>query len=343
MLGADLLEEERRVAISRSDSSVAVRTIQVPAMVNPRGHFGEGSTSKLLVLSSLQSGIRVIGVMPDAGSKFLTAEGVLKYEDSICPRVTDLRQGNAVIAHGFKILSCLMITPVTSKKCIWSCVASGIRDGMIYYENENDHFDSLSSVVNHCSGAGMRVHVHPKHTRLERNRDIGFWILVKKLLQETGATIVVDGFHCAEMSEWKKMAQTGRFYVTLTARDLAKEAADRHGRKNLIELVGENHPWVMAGIDDTPYTTTVPFGFALYAHALDGLLENTEGVEIFANFTSGNAQHLFGLSQNSRRISLKRKAFTIPSLYEFGPLKLKSFWAKRKINWTLLPEKDVCD
>lgn len=162
----------------------------------------------------------------------------------------------------------------------------------------------------------------------------------------------------------ERKADTGNFYVTLTAHHLATDEDATFGdvgatckppiktrwdREQLVQLVAEDHPWVLAGADDAPHDVkakhvrgrcacgayTAPFLLPLYAHALSSLLETPGGRMTFVNFVSNNARNVFNLPNRSRTYTLVNKQFTIPDFYEVGPWTVEPFWAGQTINWSL--------
>ncbi len=201
------------------------------------------------------------------------------------------------------------------------------------------------------------------------NRDAEFTFLpiVQMFMEESDAIIVWEhGTDARCIPHWKKWAKTGRFFVTLTAHHLATNEDETFGdvsatckppvrteadRQALIQLVSEDHSWVMAGLDDAFHDKlkkhvdsgrcacgayTSPFGLALYAHALEHLLVDKNGIKIFINFTSRNARKLHNLAPSSLRVSLQEKEFKIPLTYPVAEHNAMPFWAGREIKFQIL-------
>ena len=199
------------------------------------------------------------------------------------------------------------------------------------------------------------------------NRDAEYAFLpIADMMLRTGATIIWEhGTDARCIPHWKEMAETGRFFVTLTAHHLDDTFGDvrstckpsiktEYDRRGLIILVSENHRWVMAGLDDAPHPAgskhvhigkcacgayTAPFGLQLYAQVLlPVLLPKIAGVQIFVNFTSGNAREVYGLPPASKEEALVHapEFFHIPDSYQIGDWEVEPFWAGQKLDWTLV-------
>lgn len=340
-----------------------------PALRNPHTHVREGSVVEPLVHLAIAGGARALGPMPNTSKGLMTAAQVDDYITtmrSFVPANVDM-----------EFIPIVQITEQTTRKDIDECVSSGIKDAKIYpkgrtTESHNGvaHYGRILDIVRYAGDCGMRIHFHPEHpSNIYDNRDAEFAFLpiVDIFLHETSAIIVWEhGTDSRCIPHWEEWAKTGRFYLTLTAHHLVENESGTYGdvgaackppykketdRRGLVGLVGKNYMWVMAGGDDAPHSVetkhrlgpctcgayTAPFLLPLYAHALHDLNLHGDDRVTFAEFTSGNAQRLYGLSHEPHMLTLVERPFKIPSSYQVGPWTVEPFWAEREIRYTLLP------
>lgn len=345
--------------------------ITIPRLINPHSHLREGdAVVRDLVHLAIQGGCSVVGPMPNTAAGLLTAEDVLSYRKDI-DRFSDGKMG---------VIPIVMITPQTTKKMIDECVAAGIRDAKVYPLHRTTKSDKgvrdygrLLSIICYAGDKGVRCHFHPEHPhpRFE-NRDAEYQFLpIVDIFMQGSETVIVweHGTDARCIPFWKQWAEefSGRFYVTLTAHHLATNESQAFGdvravckpplktesdQQGLVDLVYENHNWVMAGLDDAPHDKsdkhvaqgccacgayTAPFGLQLYAHALRlSRLQKQGGAMTFNNFISYNAAKLYGHRHRQLgNVVLCEEPWTIPSQYSVGDWEVGSFWAGKEIDWSL--------
>lgn len=349
------------------------QTVEIETIANPHSHLREGcDVMGSLILNCIKGGVDVLGPMPNTSAGLTTAEEVRDYI-----QYAQLLEGDETKRFSeLTYIPIVMLTEQTTEKQVDDCVEAGIRDGKIYpYLRTTKsargvrQWGKMLPIVKHCGKVGMKVHGHFEHPAMTfDNRDAEFVCLpiVYQFLEETDATIVWEhGTDARCIPHWKDMAESKRFFVTLTAHHLATNEDRTFGdvravckppikterdRQDLVALVSENHPWVMAGADDAPHDVekkhvhedqcacgayTAPFLAQLYAHALEPLFVTARGLETFINFTSRNARVLHNLPDASRKITLLRKSFVIPKSYRVGSWTVEPFWAGRTLNWSM--------
>lgn len=345
--------------------------VEVEFVANPHSHLREGEVVAPLIVKALEGGVNAIGPMPNTNAGLTTADRVTDYIN----RAKDIA---ASLNSPLKFLPFVMLTEDTTEKQVAECTEAGIFDGKMYpylrttkSERGIQKWGAMIPVLKWCAKYGMKAHGHFEHPNAEySDRDAEFMCLpvVEILLQETGAYIVWEhGSDGRCVPYWKDLAQSGRFCLTLTAHHLVtnEDTARRDVRAEckptikterdriaLVELITENHPWVMAGADDAPHNSTAkhvhegqcacgaytaPFLLQLYAHALEHLLVSQNGIDTFVCFTSRNARSLYGLPIGRQKIKLRSEKFTIPHAYAIGSWTVEPFWAGRTINWRIDP------
>lgn len=338
----------------------------VDAMFNTHSHPRQGEQAWALLNLSVEGGMDIIHYMPNPGNGLLTKRDVREYDDH-----ARARPGS----QGIGLVPSFMLTEDTTEEMIDECADADIMDGKGYPKDRTNSSSGIKRYarilpqIKHCGKRGVRVHLHPEHpSPIIGNRDaeLLFMPIVQMYLEETDAVIVWEhGSDARCIPQWKKWAETGRFFVGLTAHHLAANEDMVFGdvravckppiktewdRSQLVRLVEEGHSWVMAGLDDANHpewkkhvhegccacgAATTRFGFQLYAHALDGLLEKPGGVEIFQNFTSRNARRIFGVPAASRQVRFLRKPYVIPLRYKLGDWTVEPFWANQKLLYSL--------
>ena len=346
------------------------RTVMVPALADVHTHLREGNLVGSLLQLAEKGGADVLGAMPNTAEGLKSASQVLDYFDHAASLKSALKVGVNVFPF-------LMITEETTVEEIEICVHRGIYHAKVYprFRTTNSkngvvQYGRLIPIIKRCGELGMTVHFHPEHpSPIFSNRDAEFAFLpiVRLLLEETQAKIFWEhGTDARCIPHWVDMANaSSRFFVTLTAHHLVTTEDRTFGdvrsvckppiklesdRQGLVELIGKNYPWVMAGGDSAfhPKTAkhvdagtcscgafTSPFLLPLYAHALDDLLQTEEGIRTFVRFTSGNAGWSFGLRPATKNIKLIREEWKIPLSYEVGDQIGLPFWAGQKINWQI--------
>ena len=352
-----------------------ITEIKVDWLADVHTHLREVDGSMpYLIARAIEGGADVLGAMPNTNEGLTTAAQVIGYQQMAQSIVRHLP-----LSHGpAHILPFVMITEQTTRGQIDDCLAAGIVDGKIYPLNRTTkshngvtRYGSLLPIIKYCGEVGMKCHFHPEHPWLEfENRDAewAFLPLVKMFLEETDTQIVWEhGTDARCIAFWEEMARTRRFTLTLTAHHLADNESRTFGdvaavckppikterdHQDLVRLVGQDYPWVMAGGDvafhdltakhvteDKPCACgayTGPFLHQLYAHALDGLLTKPGGVQTYVNFTSRNARKFHGLPESIGTITLRREAWRIPLTYKIGTQVALPFWRGREIKWSLV-------
>ncbi len=347
------------------------QTIVVDALADVHKHLRECALHAPLIELAIAGGADVLGLQPNTKSGLRTAGATYGY----WKRAETVPLSSPDIARP-AMLPFVMITEDTTPQMVDDCVARGILDGKVYPRfrtTQSEHgvvrYGWLLPIIKHCGRVGMRAHLHPEHPNtLFSNRDAeyAFLALAEMFLQETDATIVWEhGTDVRCVPHWIEMAESGRFFVTLTAHHLATNEDEVFGdvraackppiktewdRCALVDLVFENDPWVMAGGDDAFHPKrakhtaegrcacgafTGPFLLPLYAHALDSLLQTTEGISTFVDFTSRNARQLYQLPP-ARQVRLERTPWEIPLEYRVGSEIGMPFWAGETINWRIV-------
>ena len=342
----------------------------VEALCNVHSHLREvGDVMKALIAMAVRGGADVILPMPNTKAGLVTGQQVMGY----CSEVWALVPPCAAP----RLIPTLMITESTPEEEPASSVKMGVLDAKIYprdrttkSENGVRDYSRLLPIITACGKVGMTVHLHPEHPWMvfgNRDAEFGFLSIADMFLRQTNATIIWEhGTDARCIPFWKEMAKTGRFFVTITAHHLAGNEDGSFGdvrsvckpplkteldRQDLVHLVTENYPWVMAGGDDAAHDVTAkhvhegqcacgaytgPFLLQLYAHALSDLLKSGEaGKQIFINFTSRNGRRLHGLPDASRTFTLENREVLIPPNYAIGPWTVEPFWAGKKLDYCL--------
>ncbi|OGZ70646.1 MAG: hypothetical protein A3F47_00085 [Candidatus Staskawiczbacteria bacterium RIFCSPHIGHO2_12_FULL_38_11] len=341
--------------------------VEVDALANPHTHLREGyGVMQSLVKKAIEGGADVLGPMPNTSEGLTDATQVRNYIET----AKIFADGNVTF------IPIVMVNERTNTYIIDQCVEQGIVDCKVYpldrttkSHNGVRNYHRLMDVVRHCGKVGMKCHFHPEHPSMNfdnRDAEFAFLPILDMFLNETEAIIVSEhGTDARCIIHWKEMAKSSRFFVTLTAHHLCTNEDETFGdvravckppiktrmdQSSLIQLVKENNPWVLAGLDDAAHDAkakhvnqgrcargayTAPFGLCLYAHALGDLLMSPEGIKTFVNFTGRNARALHGLRQSPRKVTLVKKPFLIPASYRIGTWWVEPFWAGREIDWTL--------
>jgi len=341
--------------------------IIVPLLANPHSHLREGPVLPFLVRAAVKGLMSLIAFMPNTQKGLKTAKEVIEYMKLVMMVIEE-----ASIPWKVDVIPIVMITEETTEEEIDECIEVGIFDAKIYpldrttkSHNGVREYSRLINIVGYAGRRGMRIHFHPEHPLMEiigRDAEYLFLPIVDMFMNETEAVIVWEhGTDARCIPFWEDWAESGRFYVTLTAHHLAVNEDDVFGdvravckppiktmydRRGLILLIEKDYHWVMAGLDDAPHDVkakqipvgscscgayTSKHGLELYAHALDHLLP--DNIQTFINFTSVNARKLYGFEDPGTRAELVRASNKIPEIYELGPWKVMPFWAGQDINW----------
>jgi len=349
--------------------------VEVDASVNPHSHLREGDELMSAAIREVYNGgVEVVGGMPNTKIPLTTADRVTTYN----ARLRELTSTHRPMTF----ISIAQVTEETTFEDMLAFVEADIWDfklyprdrttnsmfGIVCYWRVIEVIKRAAAYIFKTTGRRIRVHPHPEHpamTFIGRDAEYLFLPVAYMLIEETEAIIIWEhGTDARCIPHWKRLAESGRFYVTLTAHHLATNEDKTFGdvratckpsiktepdRAALVQLVCEDHPWVMLGADDAPHDMsrkhvhegrcdcgayTAPFLVPLCAHVLDQLMHTEAGIQIFNNFTSRNARKLYGLPPAVRKLKLARQKTEIPACYRLGPWTVESFWAKQVIEWS---------
>lgn len=345
-----------------------MKNVEVEALADGHVHLREGPVVQALIEASIAGGADVLGPMPNTDAGLTTAKQVTTY----------IERAKSLVPTGARMtfVPFVMITEKTTKADIDACIEAGIRHAKVYPLNRTtkshngvERYGSLLPIIEYC-GRGMYVHFHPENPWMlfgNRDAEFGFLQIMKMFMQETEAVLIWEhGTDARCIPFWKEMAVEGRFYVTLTAHHLLTNEDETFGevratckppikqesdRLGLIDLVKENHEWVMAGGDSafhpvrTKHTAkgrcscgalTAHNLLPLYAHALQELFATEAGLETFIGFTSQNFRHAFRIDGPVKKHTLVWEETEIPESYLIGPEVGMPFMAGQKIACRLL-------
>jgi dihydroorotase len=347
-----------------------MKVIEVESLADVHVHLREpGQIMKSLIQHSIAGGADVLGAMPNTKVALTTAHLVTPYMDNA--------KGLVLPTQRVSFLPFVMITERTTELEIDVCVANGIVDGKIYpfkrttkSDDGIEHYERVLPIISYCGKVGMKCHFHPEHPNmLFINRDAEFVFLpIVRMLDQTDTIIVWEhGTDARCIPHWEDMSKSGRFFVTLTAHHLATNEDETFGdvravckppikteydRRALVDLVGKNYPWVMAGTDTAFHPKsakhvddrccacgdfTAPFAHPLYAHTLGHLLVTEDGIKTYVNFTSRNARNLHTqLPPSSRMVKLANEQWEIPKYYPVGTETALPFGGGQKLNWKIV-------
>lgn len=351
-----------------------MHTVEVDAMIDTHGHLREHPDVVAALLKlALEGGACMVGAMPNTEKGLKNAAEVLAYSKM----VTDLFESHDIDPFSLAVFYYLMVTERTTPEDIYECARRGIFHGKFYPRGRTTlsergivRYGRMLPVVRACGECGMFAHVHPEHPSMlfdNRDAEFAFLPIARMFLEETDAKIVWEhGTDARCIPHWEDMAQSGRFFVTLTAHHLATNEDGVFGdvrgvckppikterdRNALVEFASKGYSWVM-GVSDSAFhdkdrkfveqdrcdcgALTAPFLLPLFAHVLPGLMKTVEGIKIFERLTSGNAKWNYGLTHAARRAKLVNVPQKIPLTYPVGHLTGMPFWAGRTIDWSLV-------
>ena len=75
-----------------------------------------------------------------------------------------------------------------------------------------------------------------------------------------------------------------------------------------------------------------PFSIELYST----IFEEEKALDNLEKFSSINGPKFYNLDINSDNLILNKESWTIPEFTEKGKIKIKNFFANKKINWKVL-------
>lgn len=343
----------------------------VDAMADMHVHLREGEDVMCdLATHSIEGGADVVLPMPNTQKGLLCAKDVLDYHVKLV-QLPCLPGGKFI-----SFVPTVMINESTTTEVIDECADNGIFDAKVYPLNRTTKshngvysYARIMDAIRRCGEKGVRVHFHPENPWMlfdGRDAEYAFLQIAKDAVYETKAIVIWEhGTDARCIPFWREMAKSGRFCVTLTPHHLVtnedSEFGDvrsvckppiktRRDQKELVQLVLEDNLWVMAGTDTAPHPNATkhplsngcscgsfqaPFAVQLYAHALLGNDEIMD-LEMFNNFISRNARHIYTLPPASRQVKLKNEPFKIPLSYKAGSWEVESFWAGKTIDYSLV-------
>ncbi len=195
--------------------------IKVPRLIDPHCHFREDfGVIRALIRLAIEGGVSTCGLMPNTKEGLKTADEVNSYLVRVASCLTP---GQLISFFAF-----LLINEETGEEQVTECVGRGIKSSKIYpfdrTTNSDNHgvrrYGRLIPTVKHCGKVGMKVHLHPEHPWMtfdNRDAEFAFLPIADMFLQETDAIIVWEhGTDARCIPFWKEMAESGRFFVTLT-------------------------------------------------------------------------------------------------------------------------------
>ncbi|MFA6601399.1 MAG: hypothetical protein WCT02_00855 [Candidatus Paceibacterota bacterium] len=339
---------------------------RVEALADVHIHLREGEVTGPLIEYAIAGGADVLGAMPNTKEGLTTATQVGAYRERVLALVP-------WIPFEVRVIPFLMITERTTQQEIDACIDGGIFNAKIYpylrttqSDNGVTNYARLIPILCHCGTVGMKCHHHPEHPNMlfgNREAEWAYLPLMRIFLEETqGIHVWEHGTDHRCIPHWEDLAQSGRFFVTLTAHHLAANEdttfgdvaavckppiKTEHDRQSLLELVAKDYSWLMAGGDSAFHDRaakhvesgrcscgdfTSPFLLCLYAHALQNLLEKPGGIDIFVRFTSRNARRLHGLPGTSRMVDLIWEKERLPTSFKVGSQTAVPFWGGHELN-----------
>lgn len=344
--------------------------IELPRMCNPHSHLREGDVVGSAIDHLWKGGVETVLPMPNTQDGLTSATHVREYIRYTKEKTTD--------GIDMKFIPCVMITESTRPEMIDECISHGIRDAKVYpldrttkSHNGVRDYHKLLSIIQHCGEVGMRVHFHPENPWMafnNRDAEYAFLPIIEMFVRSSNTQIIWEhGTDARCIPFWKELAKTKRFYVTLTAHHLATDEDRTFGdvratckpsikrpedKQGLVDLVREDHFWVMAGADDAPHDMTAkhtdsgpcacgaytaPFLVPLYAHALDDMISTDRNKEGFIRFIDTNARNLYILPESSSKIEIQRRSSRISTEPNtLGDWQVMSFWAGEELKWSFV-------
>ncbi|MCX6722905.1 MAG: hypothetical protein NT094_02430 [Candidatus Staskawiczbacteria bacterium] len=315
--------------------------IIVDALCNTHAHIRElFEVMRALIILAIKGGTDVILPMPNTKEGLRTCQEVANYKHQACSLVP--------FESNLRVVPILLINEDTTEKEITKCVSAGVRDGKVYpldrttkSHNGVRDYGRLLGKIKHCGEIGMNVHLHPEHPWMaigNRDAEYLFLSIAEMFLRLTNATLIWEhGTDARCIQPWEEMAQTGRFFVTLTAHHLVSNEDQAFGDVRLTCKppckTEQDRLGLIQLVECGAFTT--PFLLQLYAHALDDLLASGAGQKTFVNFTSRNARKFHRLTPASRNIQLIRQEFVIPESYQVGPWYVEPVFAGKPIKYSL--------
>lgn len=127
----------------------------------------------------------------------------------------------------------------------------------------------------------------------------------------------------------------------LFCKPIAKRPEDRNA---LLNAALKAHPKLMFGSDSAPHPKHKKEGCGCAAgvftspialQVLVELFEKHNALENLNNFVSNNAQKIYGLNLEDKTITLVKKDFIVPAIYEYKDEKVVPMYAGKTISWSI--------
>ena len=127
----------------------------------------------------------------------------------------------------------------------------------------------------------------------------------------------------------------------LFCKPIAKTPTDRDA---LLKIALEAHPRVMFGSDSAPHPKHAKencgcaagvFTAPIALQVLTQLFEENESIDNLQKFISDNACKVYEMEPSSKNITLEKKGFIVPDIYEKGNEKVVPMYNNKKLNWSI--------
>ena len=127
----------------------------------------------------------------------------------------------------------------------------------------------------------------------------------------------------------------------LFCKPIAKRPEDRSA---LLNAALKAHPKLMFGSDSAPHPkhkkeccgcAAGVFTSPIALQVLVELFEKHNALENLNNFVSNNAQKIYGLNLEDKTITLVKKDFIVPAIYEYKDEKVVPMYAGKTISWSI--------
>ncbi len=127
----------------------------------------------------------------------------------------------------------------------------------------------------------------------------------------------------------------------LFCKPIAKRPEDRFA---LLNAALKAHPKLMFGSDSAPHPkhkkeccgcAAGVFTSPIALQVLVELFEKHNALENLNNFVSNNAQKIYGLNLEDKTITLVKKDFIVPAIYEYKDEKVVPMYAGKTISWSI--------
>jgi len=133
----------------------------------------------------------------------------------------------------------------------------------------------------------------------------------------------------------------GMLQPHLFCKPIAKTPIDREA---LLKVALSGHPKVMFGSDSAPHPQHAKencgcaagvFTAPIALQVLTELFEQHNSLENLQAFISDNAVNIYNLKPSTKTITLVKKEYTVPEIYEENNVKVVPMYAGKKIKWSI--------